>query len=160
MGVNHFPCLLNKTIKRHYELASGTAFACHCLHLLKGVSGVSCFLWLFQNTITLFQSVIEVNGNTENNKGKVKRRPSWHDMTRSRQLKHLCFSSFQVQIKEKLLKYSIQFHLIHKTIMTSSMENDYQSWQIFNFSERLQSFFLLTSSTSHDLSHPKPWQTL
>lgn len=28
MGGNHFPCLLNKTVKLHYELASGAAFAC------------------------------------------------------------------------------------------------------------------------------------
>lgn len=67
MGGNHFPCLLNKTIKRHYELASGKAFACHCLHLLEGVSGLSCFFWLFQNTVILLQRVREVSGNTEAN---------------------------------------------------------------------------------------------
>lgn len=43
MGGNHFPRLLNKTIKRHYELDSGKAFACHCLHLFAGVSVLSCF---------------------------------------------------------------------------------------------------------------------
>lgn len=51
MGGNHFPCLLNKTIKKHYELASGKAFACHCLHLFEGVSAFSCFFWLLQNKI-------------------------------------------------------------------------------------------------------------
>lgn len=49
MGGNHFPCLLNKTIKKHYELASGKAFACHCLHLFEGVSVLSCFFSLVQN---------------------------------------------------------------------------------------------------------------
>lgn len=63
MGGNHFPCLLNKTIKRHYELASGRAFVCHCLHLFKGVSGLSCFFWLFQNIINLPQR--EISGNAE-----------------------------------------------------------------------------------------------
>lgn len=67
MGGNHFPCLLNKTIKRHYELASGKAFACHCLHLFKGVSVLSCFFSLFQNIIILLQSVREASGNTEAN---------------------------------------------------------------------------------------------
>lgn len=56
MGGNHFPCLLNKTIKRHYELASEKTFACHCLHLLQGVSGFLCFFWLFQNTVILLAS--------------------------------------------------------------------------------------------------------
>lgn len=38
-GGNHFPCLLNKAIKKHYVPVSGKSFACHCLHLLEGVSG-------------------------------------------------------------------------------------------------------------------------
>lgn len=65
MGGNHFPCLLNKTIKRHYELASGKAFACHCLHLFEGVSGLSCCFWLLQNIIILLQSVWGVGGDAE-----------------------------------------------------------------------------------------------
>lgn len=34
MGGNHFPRLLNKTIKKHYELASGKSF---CMSLLASV---------------------------------------------------------------------------------------------------------------------------
>lgn len=49
MGGNHFPRLLNKTIKKHYELASGKAFACHCLHLFEGVSAFLLFLWISSN---------------------------------------------------------------------------------------------------------------
>lgn len=69
IGGNHFPRLLNKAIKKHYELASGKAFACHCLHLFKGVSAFLCFFGLVRTKI-LHQNIDEA---TETKGGEIRR---------------------------------------------------------------------------------------